>query len=322
MRRTTIALLAALEASVAALIGLGIALVPLMLLWAVHFGLVVDVAVFVRAAADVWMLGHGVDLVVQLDPVTAGRMPLPGAGDPFPITIALLGFALLSVAAGRRIGRRSAAGGHSFTGGIAAVVVYAVVGAVLALTTSVAVAHVELWQAIVLPASVVALGVVIGAVGEALRAPDESDAATGVVQRAVSSLPSALVSGVRAAVRIGAGAAFGVLAVAGVLLAVLIAVDYATIAALYQALGAGVDGGIALTVAELAVLPNVVVWVASWMLGPASPSVPGVSSPAAARSSARYPACHCSAHCPPTLPSWPGSGSSFPCSSASSAPGS
>ena len=49
MRRTTIALLAALEASVAALIGLGIALVPLMLLWALHFGLAVDAVVFFRA---------------------------------------------------------------------------------------------------------------------------------------------------------------------------------------------------------------------------------------------------------------------------------
>ena len=102
MRRTTIALLAALEAAVAALIGLGIVLVPLMLLWAVKYGLTVDAAVFLRAAADVWLLGHGVDLTIQLDPVTAGGLGLPGAGEPFPITIALLGFALLSVAAGRR----------------------------------------------------------------------------------------------------------------------------------------------------------------------------------------------------------------------------
>src|SRR5918995_6420140 len=117
MRRTTIALLAGLEASVAALIGLGIVLVPLMLLWAVHFGLAVDVAVFLRTAADVWLLGHGVDLELQLDAVTAGRIALPGAGDPFPITIALLGFALVSVVFGRRIGVRSGAGGHALPRG-------------------------------------------------------------------------------------------------------------------------------------------------------------------------------------------------------------
>jgi len=49
---------------------------------------------------------------------------------------------------------------------------------------------------------------------------------------------------------------------------VLIALDYATIAGLYQALGTGVDGGIDLTVAQLAPLPNVVIWAASWLLGP------------------------------------------------------
>jgi hypothetical protein len=268
MRRTTIALLAALEASVAALIGLGLALVPLMLLWAVHFGLAVDAAVFLRAAADVWLLGHGVDLVVQVDPVTAGRIALPGAGDPFPITIALLGFALITVAFGRRIGRRSAAGGHSFSGGIAAIVVFALAGAGLALAAGVEAARADLLQAALIPAGVVALGVVLGAVGEVLRTDPATDAATGLVRRALAALPSGLVAGARAAVRIGAGAAFGVLALAAVLVAVLIVLDYATIAALYQALGAGVDGGIALTVAELSLLPNIVIWAAAWLLGP------------------------------------------------------
>lgn len=268
MRRTTIALLAALEASVAALIGLGLALVPLMLLWAVHFGLAVDAAVFFRASADVWLLGHGVDLVVQLDPVTSGRIALPGAGDPFPITIALLGFALITVAFGRRIGRRSAAGGHSFSGGIAAVAVFALAGAGLALAAGVDAARADPLQAALIPAGIVALGVVLGAVGQVLRTDPATDAATGVVRRALAVLPSGLVAGTRAAVRIGAGAAFGVLALAAVLVAVLIALDYATIAALYQALGAGVDGGIALTVGELALLPNLVIWAAAWLLGP------------------------------------------------------
>ena len=268
MRRTTIALLAALEASVAALIGLGILVVPLMLLWAVHFGLAVDADVFLRAAADIWLLGHGVDLTVQLDAVTAGRTGLPGAGDPFPITIALLGFALISAAFGRRIGRRAAVGGHSFTGGVAAILVYAVVGVVLALAAGNDAVRPELWQAAVLPAFTIALGFVIGATAEALRAGSTTDAATGRVRGWIAALPSALVWCVRAAVRVGAGAAFGVLAMAAGLVAVLIALDYATIAGLYQVLDAGIDGGIALTVAELALLPNVIVWAASWMLGP------------------------------------------------------
>src|SRR5215207_3999957 len=195
MRRTTIALLAALEASVAALIGLGIVVVPLILLWALHFGLAIDVTVFLRAAADVWLLGHGVDLVVQLDPVTAERIALPGAADPFPITIALLGFALISVAFGKRIGRRSAAGGHSFSGGIAAIVVFAAVGAGLALVAGADAARADPWQGALLPAFTMAVGVVIGAVGESLRASSSTDAASGLVRRAAFALPHALVAG-------------------------------------------------------------------------------------------------------------------------------
>lgn len=268
MRRTTIALLAGLEAAVAALVGVGVAFVPLVLLWAVHFGLSVDVVVFLRAAADLWLLGHGVDLMVQIDAVTAARLALPAAGEPFPITIALLGFALLSVTAGVRIGRRSAAGGHSFSGGIAAVVVFGVAGWGLALVSGVDAARSDPWQGALLPAFVIALGVVVGAVAESLRAASTTDAATGLVRRALTSLPPGLVRGTRASVRIGAAAAFGVLGIGAVLVAVLIAVDYATIAGLYQTLGAGVDGGLALTVAELALLPNVVVWAAAWLLGP------------------------------------------------------
>lgn len=268
MRRTTIALLAGLEASVAALIGLGIALVPLMLLWAVHFGLAVDATLFFRAAADVWLLGHGVDLEVQLDAVTAARTGLPGAGDPFPVTIALLGFAFISVAFGRRIGRRSAAEGHSFTGSISAIIVYALAGSLLALTAGVDGARSSLWQAAVLPAFTMAIGVIVGAVAESLRDDQVADAAGGFVRRRVAALPVGLVDAIRSVVRIGAGAAFGVLAVAGVLVAGLIAADYATIAGLYQSLGTGIDGGIALTVAELALIPNVVVWAAAWLLGP------------------------------------------------------
>jgi hypothetical protein len=268
MRRTTIALLAALEASVAALIGLGAVLVPLMLLWAFHFGLAVDVGVFLRAAADVWLLGHGVDLVVQLDPVNASRIALPGAGDPFPLTIALLGFAFVSAAFGRRIGRRSALAGHGLTGALAAVLVYAVVGTVLALVAGVDGARAATWEGAILPAATMAIGVAIGGIGPSLRRVETAEAGTGAVARALDRLPRGSVEMARAAVRVGAGAAFGVLALGAVLVAVLVALDYATIAGLYQALGAGIDGGIALTVGELAILPNVVVWAAAWLLGP------------------------------------------------------
>lgn len=277
MTRLTIALLAALEAAVAALVGLGAVVVPLMLLWSVHFALAVDVAAILRGAGDVWLLGHGVDLVITLDPLTSGRVGVAGAEAPFTVSIALLGFALVTVLFGRRIGRRSTAGGHAVVGGLAAVVVMAGAGLAVGLASQHPAASFRLWEAVLLPAAVLALGIVIGSVGEALRAVDRAATSDDPVGEAaplhplaarLAELPEPLVDGARTAARIGAGAAFAVLGVAAVLVAVLIAADYATVVGLSQALGAGVDGGIAIIVGELALLPNVIVWTAAWLLGP------------------------------------------------------
>ncbi|MGI9822578.1 cell division protein PerM [Agromyces sp. Marseille-Q5079] len=268
MRRTTIALLASLEAFVAALIGFGLAVVPLMLLWAVHFGMAVDVMAFMNAAGAVWLLGHGVNVTVQVDAVTAAQSGLAGAGDPFPISIALLGIALLTLAAGVRIGRRSAAGGHALTGALAAMAVFAAAGLGAGLLVDTPALHTNPWWAIGLPAFVVGLGALIGAVEESVRNPSPDVARAGFVRRAVQEIPPLVGEITAAAIRIGGAAVFGVLAVAATLVAVVIVLDYATIASLYQALDAGVVGGIALTMAELAVLPNLVIWAAAWMLGP------------------------------------------------------
>ena len=107
MNRTIVALLAALEALIAVAVGIGIVLVPLTVLWAAQFGMAVDWAVFWRAAADVWLAGHGVDLAVTLPAVTVATLGLPAASAAFPLTIAVLGFALLTAAFGVRAGLRS-----------------------------------------------------------------------------------------------------------------------------------------------------------------------------------------------------------------------
>lgn len=268
MRRTTIALLAALEAAVCVLVGYGIALVPLMLLWATHFGLAAPLEAFFRAAADAWLLGHGVDLVVQLDEATAAGLGVAGAGDPFAVTIGLLGFSLLTFAFGLRIGRRASASGTPIVGAISAVLIVGGLGAVLALVGVSETARPVLWQGALLPAAVMASGVVIGIAVAFTRAGWSTDATTSALRRRVDALPVAGRAGIRSAVRIGAGSAMGVIAVAAALVTLRIVLDHPTIVGLSQALAAGVDGGIAITLAELALLPNVVVWAAAWLLGP------------------------------------------------------
>lgn len=268
MQRTTIALLAALEATVSALVGYGIALVPLMVLWATHFGLAAPLDAFFRAAADAWLLGHGVDLAVHLDEVTALGLGLAGADEPFAITIPLLGFALLTFAFGVRIGRRASASGTPIVGAASATVVTGLIGAALALAAATPIAQPVVWQGAALPALVMAAGVVVGIAIAFTHGGWATDATTSALRRRVDAVPRLGRAGIRSAVRIGLGSALGVVAVAAVLVTVRIVVEYPTIVGLHQALAAGVDGGIAITLAELALLPNLVVWAAAWLLGP------------------------------------------------------
>lgn len=267
MRRTTIALLAALEATVSTLIGYGVALVPLMLLWAIAFGLAAPIDAFFRAAADVWLLGHGVDVAFRLDAVTAAGVGLPGADEPFTVTIALLGFAVLTFAFGLRIGRRASEGGNPVVGASAAVVTVGVLGGAMGLLAASEVATPS-WQSVALPALVMAAGALVGVARAFARRGWATDATTSAVRGWIERMPPVALDGIRAAVRVGVGAAFGVVAVAAGLLTVRILLDHATIVGLYQALGAGVDGDATLTVVQLALVPNAVMWAAAWLLGP------------------------------------------------------
>lgn len=290
MKRTSTALLAALEALVGAAVGIGIALVPLTLLWAVEFGIETPFEFIWRATGVVWLLGHGVDVVMRLDPATAAAVGVPGAGDPFPVTIAVLGFALLTVVVGRRIGVRAAGVGHVYLAAVAAAIVTGAVAWGVTVTASSSAAAPVVWQGVVLPVLVLLTGYALGAGVESARlgafdgavarpstlvdepaaraAREEPALSPGPIVRALGRAPAELLAVVRAAFAGGAAAAAGIVGVGALVVTVLIVADYATIAGLYQALQAGVVGGIALTVAELALLPNAVIWAVSWLLGP------------------------------------------------------
>lgn len=59
-----------------------------------------------------------------------------------------------------------------------------------------------------------------------------------------------------------------VIAASALAVAVLSPANYAAIISLYESVHAGVLGGIALTIGQLAVLPNLVIWRAPWFIGP------------------------------------------------------
>lgn len=269
MNRTTVALLAALEAVVVVAIGLGICLVPLTVLWAVQYHLAADWFVFWRAAADVWLVGHGVNLTVVLDARLGASLGLPGAALPFQITIAALGFAALTAGLGVRTGTRAAETPYRVTGAVSAVVTFAVLATIITLAAGSVPVRPSVWQGILLPPFVYAIGVLIGLGFAALReGPELAGAPSAVVRRWFDAVPHTVRAAAGAAFRAGTAAAALVIAGAAIILALLILGNFGNIIGLYEQLQAGALGGAALTVGQLALLPNLVVWLASWLIGP------------------------------------------------------
>ncbi|GIT79954.1 hypothetical protein LLS1_16230 [Leifsonia sp. LS1] len=281
MNRTTVALLAALEAVIVAAIGIGIALVPLTILWAAQYQLGADWLVVWRSAADIWLVGHGANLTVTLDAQTVATLGLPGAAKPFQVTIALLGFAVLTAGLGVRTGARAAETTFRLTGALSAIAAFAAVAVIVTLTAGSALVVPSLWQGIVLPPFVYALGIAAGfgfAASRTSRAERAAGAADGTepalnsvviaLRERLGGIPEVVRMGAAAAMRAGSAATAAVIGVAALILALLIFGNYGTIITMYEQLQAGALGGIALTLGQLAFLPNVVIWLASWLVGP------------------------------------------------------
>ena len=264
-RRLTL-LFSAFEALLVVAIGVAIPLVPLTILWAAQFGFGPDWAIFWRGAADIWLIGHGVDVTFTLDPTTASALGVAGAGAPVKITIALLGFALLTLLLGVRAGERVAETGHRALGELTTLVVFGAASSVVTLTALNSAARPSIWQGVVLPTLVFAVGLFLGVLREGReRGPD---AARSRLRDWIDAWRPQVRAALAGALRAGAAAAAITTLVSAVAVALLIAVNYAQIIRLYESLHTEVVGVVALTAGELAFLPNLVIWAASWFVGP------------------------------------------------------
>lgn len=278
MNRHATALFAALEALLVVGVGVALPLVPLTVLWAGQYDLQIDWGVFARTAVDLWLLGHGVPLTASLDPSLATALGLPAVDAPFALSLAPLGFALLTLLLGIRAGRRIVETDHPGAGAASAVATTAVLSLGLALAAQHEGVAPAVVRGAVLPTLVLALGLLIGVVTRVDRARAgrwwgslSSGRAAGLIRagrEALDRLPEGAASVAATAVRGGAAAAFAVVAVSSVVVAVLLGLRYATVITLYETLQTGIVGGVALTLGQIALLPNLVMWASSWLIGP------------------------------------------------------
>lgn len=261
MTRRLTAVLSALEALLIIGIGIAVPLSVLTVMWAVQFGFQIDWVVFWRAAVLIWLVGHGVTVTFQLDPQTALALGVTGVGEPFAVSLALSGFLLCTVLAGVALGRRLRHERHRVLGELVALSTIVVLSGLAVFSAAGAGALPSRWQAILFPALVLGLGLAIGSIGA-------SSPARVRLRRVIADGPQPWLAAGGAAIRAGLGTVATVVAAAALVTTAALVLGYGQIIALYESVQAGVLGGVALTVAQLAVLPTIVLWAAAWLVGP------------------------------------------------------
>lgn len=266
--RTIVIAMSALEAFIAVAIGLAIPLVPLTVMWITRLSDGIEWLVYWRASADIWLLGHGVDILVTLDPAVSASLGVPGTEAPFFVSLAPLAFALITVLLGVRLGRRAVEAGTAYIGPLAGIMTFFALSVLVVLSADHPAVSPSLAQSAILPGLIFAIGVVIGARGEIGRSGGRAEQIQQALTKWVTGLPQSFRALSRMSLAGGGIAIAALIGVAGLALAVTLLMNFATIVGLYEGLQGGVQGSFAITAIQLLYMPVFVIWVASWLVGP------------------------------------------------------
>lgn len=266
MHRLIVALLAAVDAAIAVAVGLAATLAPLTVLWVFALGGGADWNALWPASAVIWQFGNLVPLAVT---IPAGYIAATGI-DPdaasFTLSLAPLAFAAFTAIFAARSGVRASRAEAWGTGVITGSLVFAVLGTLVALTSRNGVAVTALWQAVLLPTLVFALPALAAAVVTEWR-----EAGTGAVARLrdrVEASPSGWGHTPGLVARGTAVVVVGLIGLGALITAVGLVLKGGEIIALYEAAHLDALGATAVTLAQLAYLPTLVVWGLSFVAGP------------------------------------------------------
>lgn len=224
-----------------------------------------DGAVVARLAGQIWLLGHGVSLNLTMGNGPSSASVETGIFSLLPLGLVLVPF-FLSWRAGRRLARASYTD-QLWQPLLGAAITYAAAGLATAFVCSDPGISAPLLAATFIPVIPAGAGLIVGARLEAgswsrlvgMSAADWIEK-TSQDQRWAGSY-------VWAVVRSGYVAAMSALALSSFILAINLMARWSDVVAVYQALRPGVIGGSALTVSQLAFMPNFAIWTLAWAGG-------------------------------------------------------
>lgn len=264
MHRLIVLILAAVDAVIAAAVGLAAALAPLTLVWVLAGGGVADWNLLWPASAKVWQLGHLVPLTITLPPEYLAATGIDAAAASFVLSLAPLAFAVFTAVFAARSGRRASQAGAWVTGVVTAPLLFTAIAAGVAITSHIDVASTVLWTAILFPGLVFAAPALIGAL-----VTEWSEATDGALARVRDRLEGTRWGEVPALIARGTAVVLVALAgCAALLTAIALIMRGGEVIALFESSHVDALGATLMTLGQLAYLPTVVVWALSFLAGP------------------------------------------------------
>jgi hypothetical protein len=265
MHRLLVPLLAALDALLAAAVGIAAVLAPLALMWVVALG-DADWSALWPSAAAVWHLGHLVPITVTLPDAYLAATGVDPTLATFTLSLAPLAFATFTGLFAARSGVRAAEAGAAVSGWLSGSLVFAAIATLIAFTSEAPLVSFVTWQAILFPALIFAVPSLVGAVAGAWRVGDDGlvDRLRGWRDRMPAiwaPVPTLVLRGV-ALTTLGLVAVGGVAVVAGLL------ARGTQIIALFQASNVDGIGATVLALGQLVYLPTLLLWAVAFVAGP------------------------------------------------------
>ncbi|HIY67509.1 MAG TPA: hypothetical protein H9830_14690 [Candidatus Agrococcus pullicola] len=266
--------------------GLALAFVPLALVWSIDRAFEADILVMWRVAADAWLLGHGVTVQIQLPEIAALEFGSELATQPFDVTFPPLGFALLTFVLSLRNGLRlhEAAQGMAAEvrerltaydgvgeperiigkvigwGVVVATLTTSAIGILVAWTAQHELASPSLVQAAIFPGLIAGVAHLIAVLWR------ERDGLLELIGEWLT-IGERWLQIIRVAVTSAAVTTVALLGLGAGAVALAIFTHFDVLVALSQASSPTILGVIVMFLAQLAALPNAIVWGAAWMLG-------------------------------------------------------
>lgn len=267
MNRLLVALLAAVDALIAAAVGVAVALAPLTVFWVLGLGGAAEWGALWPASVRIWQFGQLVPLQIALPPEYLTATGIPADAASFWLSLAPLAFAGGTAVFAARSGARAARAGAWVVGVGTSTVVTAAIAWLLWRSSAQAgsVAAVYGWQALVLPTLVFAVPALLGAIVGAWRHGD--DGLVDTVRNRVHRDPRWSTVAEASARGIGI-AALGFIGVGALLVTAATVLRGGEVVALFEAAHVDAMGATMLAIGQLAYLPTLVVWGGAFAAGP------------------------------------------------------